>query len=73
MRWCAAPSLLLLLLLLLLPPARSVDVPGWARDPIPGASAGSESALVQVYEDVLSLPLLRALEAEAPQFRISES
>ena len=56
----------LLLLLLLLPASRSVDVPGWARDPIPGASAGSESALLQVYEEVLSVPLLKALEAEAP-------
>ena len=46
--------------------ARAVDVPGWERDPIPGAEPGTEAALLQVYEDVLSPALLQALADEAP-------
>jgi hypothetical protein len=44
----------------------SVDVPGWDRDPIPGAEKGTEAALMQVYEDVLSPELIKALREEAP-------
>ena len=43
----------------------AVDVPGWDRDPIPGAKKGTEAALLQVYEDVLSPELLKALRKEA--------
>ena len=53
------------LLLLFITGGLSVDVPGWDRDPIPGAKKGTEAALMQVYEDVLSPELLQALREEA--------
>ena len=43
----------------------AVDVPGWERDPIPGARKGTEAALFQVFEDVLSPELLQALRDES--------
>ncbi len=62
----ALAAVLLLLLLAGAPPrASAVDVPGWERDPIPGAARGTEAALLQVYEDVLSPALLGALRDEA--------
>ena len=40
--------------------------PRVGADPIPGAEPGTEAALLQVYEDVLSPALLQALADEAP-------
>ena len=65
--WTLGARLSLLALVAILPaPTPAVDVPGWERDPIPGAPKGTESALLQVYEDVLSPDLLQALRDEAP-------
>ena len=43
-----------------------VDVPGWHREHIPGAERGTDGALFQVFDDVLSPALVDALREEAP-------